>query len=93
MIRHIVCHKYNDKAEAEKIRPMLLSLKGKVPSLKDMEVGVDVLDSKRSYHLCAICTFDDLAGLNAYKEHPAHVAVRDYIHSVMESSVSVDFEV
>ncbi len=93
MIRHIVCHKYIDKAEAEKIKPMLLSLKGKAPSLLDMEVGTDVLESKRSYHLCVICTFADLDGLAAYKEHPAHVAVRDYIHSVMESSVSVDFEV
>lgn len=93
MIRHVVCHKYTDKAQAEKIKPMLLSLMGQVPSLRAIEVGTDVLGSKRSYHLVTICTFDDLAGLEAYKDHPAHVAVREYIHSVLESSVAVDFEI
>lgn len=93
MIRHVVCHKYTDRAEAEKIKPMLLSLVGQVPFLRAMEVGTDVLGSKRSYDLALTCTFDDLAGLEAYKNHPAHVAVRSYIHSVMEASVAVDYEI
>ena len=92
MIKHVVSHKYRDSAEAQKIAPMLRGLVGKVPSLRAMEVGVNVVESKRAYDLALIATFDDLAGLEAYSSHPEHLKVREYIHSVMESSVSVDFE-
>lgn len=92
MIKHVVCHKYKDKTEAEKIAPMLNSLMGVVPSLRSMETGIDFMDSKRAYHLVLIATFDDRAGLDAYAVDPAHMKVKEYIHSVLESSVSVDFE-
>ena len=92
MIKHVVCHKYKDKVEAEKIAPMLNSLMGVVPSLRSMETGIDFMDSKRAYHLVLIATFDDRAGLDAYAVDPAHMKVKEYIHSVLESSVSVDFE-
>ncbi len=92
MLKHVVCHKYRDRAEAEKIAPMLNSLMGKVPSLRSMETGVDTLCTKRSFDLVLIAVFDDAAGLEAYKIHPEHVKVREYIHSVLESSVSVDYE-
>ena len=92
MIKHVVCHKYKDKAEAEKIAPMLNSLMGVVPSLRSMETGIDFMDSKRAYHLVLIATFDDRAGLDAYAVDPAHMKVKEYIHNVLESSVSVDFE-
>ena len=92
MIKHVACHKYKDETEAEKIAPMLNSLMGVVPSLRSMETGIDFMDSKRAYHLVLIATFDDRAGLDAYAVDPAHMKVKEYIHSVLESSVSVDFE-
>ena len=92
MIRHVVCHRYRDKVEAQKVSALLESLVGVVPSLRSMETGVDCTDSSRSYHLALIATFDDRAGLDAYLKHPAHEKVRDYIHTVLESSVSVDYE-
>ncbi len=92
MIKHVVCHKYNHKAEAVKISAMLNSLMGKVPALRSMETGVDFMDSARAYHLVLIATFDDRAGLEEYANHPEHVKVKEYIHSVLTSSVSVDFE-
>lgn len=92
MVKHVVCHKYNDKAEAQKISAMLNSLMGRVPSLRSMETGVDTVGSKRSYHLVLTAVFDDMAGLNEYQTHPAHVEVKEYIHTVLESSVSVDYE-
>lgn len=92
MIKHVVCHKYNNKAEAPVIAQKLNSLMGKVPSLRSMETGVDFMDSKRAYHLVLIATFDDKAGLAEYDTHPAHMQVKEYIHKVLETAVSVDFE-
>ncbi|MCE5234635.1 MAG: Dabb family protein [Clostridiaceae bacterium] len=92
MVKHIVCHKYTDKAEAEKIAGMLMGLMGKVPSLRSMQAGADFLNSARAYHLGLVAEFEDRAGLEAYQNHPAHVKVKEYIHTVLADSVSVDFE-
>lgn len=92
VIKHVVCHKYNDKREAEIIAPMLNSLMGKVPGLLSMETGVDITGGARAYHLVLIATFKDRAGLEVYANHPEHVKVKEYIHKVLESSVAVDFE-
>ncbi|MBQ9832955.1 MAG: Dabb family protein [Clostridia bacterium] len=93
MIKHVVCHKYKEKSEAEKIAPMLNALVGKVPSLRAMEVGIDFMNSARAYHLVLTATFDDRAGLDEYADHPEHVKVKDYIHTVLESGISVDYEI
>ena len=92
MVKHVVCHRYRDKAEAEKISVMLGALVGVVPTLRSMETGVDFLDSPRSYHLVLSAVFDDREGLEAYQNHPAHVKVKEYIHTVLESSASVEYE-
>ncbi len=92
MVKHIVCHKYTSKEEAEKIAPMLMGLVGKVPSLRSMQAGADFLGSKRSFHLALVAEFDSREGLKEYQNHPEHVKVRTYIHTVLEESVSVDFE-
>lgn len=92
MIKHIVCHRYKDRSEAKKIAPMLDSLVGKVPSLRSMETGIDIIGSGRSYDLVLTATFDDMAGLDEYATHPEHMKVKEYIHSVLESAVSVDYE-
>ncbi len=93
MVKHIVCHKYTDKAEAEKIAQMLMGLVGKVPSLRSMQAGADFIGSHRSYHLGLVAEFDDKIGLEEYQHHPEHVKVKGYIHTVLTDSVSVDFEI
>lgn len=93
MIKHVVCHRYNDRAKAELIAPMLRGLVGQVPGLLHMEAGADVLGSARSYDLALVATLEDRAALEVYAKHPAHLKVKDYIHQYLESSVSVDFEV
>ena len=39
MIKHIVCFKLKDSADAEKAKETLLSMEGKVPQLRSIEVG------------------------------------------------------
>ena len=47
MIRHIVCFKLKEGESAQKAADILRSMKGKVPSILEMEVGVDFLHSPR----------------------------------------------
>ena len=92
MIKHIVCMKLKDKAEATKIKEMLESLVDLIPPLLTMEVGLDYLQSERSYDMALIATYKTREDLETYRVHPEHKKVQAYIHAVRESSVSVDFE-
>ena len=49
MIKHIVCFKLKDpsREECEKARDTLLSMKGNVPLIRSIEVGIDFLHSER----------------------------------------------
>ena len=44
----------------EKAREVLLSMKGNVPMLKGIEVGVDLLHSARSYDIILSVILDDM---------------------------------
>ena len=92
MVKHIVCMKFKEKADAAIAKEKLEALMGKVPTLRSLEVGLDFMQSARAYDLVLIATYDDRAGLDAYTAHPEHKKVQAYIHSVREAVVSVDFE-
>ena len=70
----------------------LYGLEGKVPELRAIEVGADILHSGRSYDLALITRFDSLADMQQYQVHPEHVAVLEYLRTVVAGSVAVDYE-
>ena len=94
MITHIVFFKLKDTSpdNIEKTKNVLQGLDGNVPQLRNLEVGVDVIHSERSYDIALVARFDSLEDLNAYQTHPVHVKVGEYINSVKESAVAVDYE-
>lgn len=96
MIKHCLCVKLknNSESEKQKVKELFLSMKGKVPQVKDIEVGVDFLGSERSYDVILIVTMDSAAELEAYQLDEYHCqTVKTYIAQVREAAVAVDFEV
>lgn len=93
MVRHVVCQKFSNRADAEEAAGMLRALLGVVPTLRNMEVGLNELPSERAFDLVLIATFDDFAGLHAYDAHPAHEAARAFIRAHRTGTVSVDYTV
>ena len=96
MIKHIVCFKLKDNSEENclKTAEILSSMKGRVPSLIDIEVGVDFLHSQRSYDIILQVTLENAQVLDEYQNDPYHCdVVKKHMHSVMESSVSVDYDI
>ena len=94
MIRHIVCFKLLDPTEenCNKARDVLLSMKGNVPLIRDIEVGVDFLHSDRSYDVVLQVVLDNEKALEDYQNDPYHVGVvKKHMHAVRKSSVAIDY--
>ncbi len=94
MITHIVLFKLKDRSRGnvEKAMDVLLGMKGKIPQLRHLEVGLDVLHSQRSFDIALVTKFDSLEDLDAYQKHPVHVEVAKCMTSVRKYSVAVDYE-
>ncbi|HOB64537.1 MAG: Dabb family protein [Clostridiales bacterium] len=94
MVRHIVLFKLKDKSEENinKTAEVLLSMKGKVPQIRGIEVGRDFLHSERSYDIGLTVTLDDAKALDDYQNDPYHCeVVKKHMHAVRESSVAIDY--
>jgi len=96
MIAHIVLFKLKElnPENAAAVKEMLLSMNGKVPLLRHLEVGVDVIGSERSYDVALYTKFDNLADLQAYQVHPYHAnTVVPFMKANCSSIVAADYEV
>ncbi|MDE7398909.1 MAG: Dabb family protein [Oscillospiraceae bacterium] len=94
MIKHIVMWKFKDGEEENmlKFRERLLALKGQIPEIKAMEVGINVNPSERSFDAVLVSEFDSLEDLRSYSVNPLHVAVSEFCKSIRTQSGSVDYE-
>lgn len=94
MIKHVVCFKLKDGGKKEEAKKVLLSMEGKVPTLRGIEVGTDFLGSPRSYDVFLGVLLEDEKALDEYQNDPYHVeVVKKFMHAETESSVAVDFTV
>ncbi len=98
MLKHIVMWKLKPEAEGRTkaenalwLKEHLEALVGVVPALLSMEVGINVKESESAYDAVLVSTFDSPESLEAYKVHPAHLAVSGYCKRIRESRVEVDY--
>jgi len=69
-----------------------------IPSIRRAKVGTRVLHGRgyealmrTNYSHAAILEFDDVAGLRAYLEHPAHDALGTLFFEMFEEALMYDF--
>ena len=96
MIKDIVCFKLKDNSPQKKqeAADRLLSMKGKVDLIRDIEVGTDFLCSERSYDVILQVTLDSKEDLEKYQNDEYHCSyVQTYMHGAREASVAVDYEI
>lgn len=94
MFTHIVFFKLSEPTTAnlEVAKNILLAMEGKIPQLKYLEVGVDVLHTERSYDLVLITKFDSHEDMDAYQVHPYHVnEVLAKLRPMLKGSAAVDY--
>jgi len=94
MIKHIVCFKLKDNSDEEvkKAADILLSMNGKVPTARSIEVGCDFLHSPRSYDIILQVVVDSPEALDEYQNDEYHCSVvKKHMHEVAEASIAVDY--
>lgn len=78
-----------------RVKDMLLCLyeSGKIQGLRRMEIGRDVSGTDMSHDMVLLTEFDSLECLSAYKIHPDHVAISEYVKTVRTDRAVVDCEI
>lgn len=99
MIKHIVLWKLRDSAEgagreqnARKMKTALEALKGKIPQIRHIEVGINMVPSEAAYDVALYSEFSNENDLDAYQKHPEHLRVAAFVGKVRESRVVVDYQ-
>ena len=96
MIEHVVLFRFKADTPAEQIAQMqeaIHSLKGKVPTLRYIQFGPNLSDRSAGYSHVLVSRFDSLADVDAYIDHPDHVAVvRDIVKPWVESLAVADVD-
>lgn len=95
MLVHIVLFKIkdNNQENIQKVKELLSDMDGKIPFLRQLEVGTDVLHSERSYDVALYTRFDSMEDMQKYQVHPVHKKVQEFIATVREAAVSLDYEI
>ncbi len=95
MIKHIVCFKIKDeyKNQIPHAKTTLESMKGNVPTVVDLKVGVDFLHSERSYDLILEVILNSKEDLETYQKDEYHCkVVKTLMHEIRSASIAVDYE-
>jgi hypothetical protein len=99
MVKHIIIWDFKDGLTADEraqaasvIKNGLEGLIGVVDGLREVRVYTEMLSTSNG-DIMLESVLDDEEALAAYAVHPAHVAVKDYIGTVVKSRKCVDFTV
>ncbi len=95
MIKHIVMWKFKDevaKSAKLEMKRRLESLKGVVPSLVDIEIGLNCIQSPAAKDMVLYSEFASIEDLAAYANHPEHLKVVEFVKPLVCERHVVDYE-
>jgi heme-degrading monooxygenase HmoA len=100
MLKHIVMWKLKDQAEgadkasnARKMKELLDPCANIVPGILKFEVALAQTGLEATYDVVLYSEFASKAALDAYQEHPQHVALKPFIGAIREARQCMDYEV
>jgi hypothetical protein len=99
LLKHIVMWEFKDKALGKnkienilKAKKMIEGLKGVIPDIVDLELGINKEGSTGSYDLVLYSVFKDISGLDSYQNHPEHLEIVGFMKEVINKRACVDYE-
>jgi heme-degrading monooxygenase HmoA len=99
MVRHVVMWKLKEHAEgadradnAAKMKAMLDSCASIVPGIRRWQVVLAQPQLEATCDVVLVSDFEDRAALDAYQNHPRHLAMKPFIAAVREQRHCMDYE-
>ena len=98
MIKHVVMWRLGGTSveerrdQAQKVRAALEGLRGNIPGMSSLQVGIGAGGDEQLADVVLITTHDDWAALKGYQVHPAHVEAARVIAAVRIERRVLDFE-
>ena len=100
MIKHIVMWQLKEHAEgadkaanAAKMKALLDDCANIVPGMGAFEVALAQDGLEATYDVVLYSEFESVAALDAYQNHPQHVALKPFVGAVRETRQCMDYEV
>lgn len=91
MIKHIVLWRLKNKADAARAKQELESMRGRIPGLLNLEVGLNFAEGS-PVDLGLYSEFKDRAALEEYADHPVHVPVKQFVGALVAERWVLDYE-
>lgn len=92
MVKHVVMWTLKDKNRAAALKEGIDAMKGKVPSMVDVESGINYNGSDAAFDLVLISVHRSKEELEAYQDDPVHGEFKKLIGPEALSRHVVDFE-
>ena len=99
MLTHIVMWKFKPEAEGAdkaanlvRAKALLDACAGRTPGMRMLEVAIAQPGLECTYDLVLYAEFDDAAALDAYQNHPQHLAVKPFIGAVRLERQCMDYQ-
>lgn len=100
MLKHIVMWKLKQEAEgadkaanARKMKEMLDGCADLVPGILKFETVIAQPGLEATYDVVLYSEFVSKEALDAYQEHPRHVALKPFIGAIREARQCMDYEI
>lgn len=81
--------KNRDADSIKKTQEVLLSMRGKIEVLIDIQAEINIRPGESNYDIILITKFASLEDLDKYLIHPNHLEVAKFIGSVLDTQASV----
>ncbi len=99
MIKHIVLWKLKENAEgrpkpeaSRELKAALEGLKGKIPELRALEVGVNFNPADTASDVSLYTEFKSREDLEKYQKHPEHLKVAEIVRKLTAERRVSDYE-
>lgn len=81
------------QANARRLQASFESLRGRIPGLLALEVGIDSSQVAYACHTVLVSEFESQAALDAYAVHPEHLRVKAEIGDMRTGRHQVDYRI
>ncbi len=93
IVNNVLLKLKNPSTDLSKVQSSLISMKGNIDVLKDIQVEKNIRFEGGAYDILLITKFSSMEALDAYLIHPVHLEVSKFVGSAVDTLASLCYEI